>query len=69
MILTASPAGILTADRLDRKADLERDLAAVATALHYGAGPMVDAAMARARETFRPGETVREWWDRVTAPR
>ena len=56
----------LTAARLDRDADLDRDYAAVATALHYDVGVPADEAIARARETFRPGETVRDWWDRAT---
>jgi hypothetical protein len=59
------PCRILTAARLDREAELDRDLAAVASALHHDAGLLVDAAITRARETFRPGETVREWWDRA----
>jgi hypothetical protein len=64
---TAPPCRTLTAARLDRVADLDRDLAAVATALHNDAGLLVDAAITRARETFRPGETVRDWWDRAAA--
>ena len=56
-----SPRGrTLTSARLDRVADLDRDLAAVASALHHDAGLPVDAAITRARETFRPGETVRD---------
>jgi hypothetical protein len=55
----------LTSARLDRDADLDRDLAAVASALHHGAGLLVDAAITRARETFRAGETVRDWWERA----
>jgi hypothetical protein len=39
----------------------------VASALHYDAGLLVDQAVARARETFRPGETVRAWCDRAAA--
>ena len=35
MIPAASPSRILTAARLDRDANLDRDYAAVATALHY----------------------------------
>jgi hypothetical protein len=58
--------GALTAARLDRDADLDRDYAAVATALHRDAGMPADQAIARARETFRPGETVRDWWNRAT---
>jgi hypothetical protein len=56
----------LTAARLDREVDLDRDLAAVATALHYDAVLSADAAITRARETFRPGATVRAWWDRAS---
>jgi hypothetical protein len=63
----ASPTRILTRARLDREADVDRDLAAVAAALHHNAGLLVDVAITRARETFRPGETVREWWDRAKA--
>ena len=59
------PRRILTAGRLDREADRRRDLAAVADALHHDLGLLVDAAITRARETFRAGETVREWWDRA----
>jgi hypothetical protein len=55
----------LTAARLDRAADLDRDYAAVATALHYDVGVPAERAITRARETFRPGETVRAWWDRA----
>ena len=55
------------AARRDRDADLDRDLGAVATALHYDAGVPADQAITRARETFRPGETVRAWWERATA--
>ena len=58
---TAPPCRTLTSARLDRDADLDRDLAAVASALHHDAGLLVDAAITRARETFRPGETVRDW--------
>ena len=62
-----SPRGrTLTSARLDRDADLDRDLAAVASALHHGTGLLVDAAITRARETFRPGATVRAWWDRAS---
>lgn len=49
-----------------RRADLDRDYAAVGTALHQDAGVPADQAIARARETFRPGETVRGWWNRAT---
>jgi hypothetical protein len=56
----------LTAARLDREADLDRDLGAVATALHYDVGVPADQSIATARETFRPGETVRDWWNRAT---
>jgi len=56
----------LTAARLDRDADLDRDLGAVATALHHDAGVPADQAIAKAREAFRPGETVRGWWNRAT---
>jgi hypothetical protein len=38
----------------------------VATALHYDAGMPADQAITRAIESFRPGETVRDWWDRAT---
>jgi hypothetical protein len=62
---TAPPCRTLTSARLDRDADLDRDLAAVASALHHDAGLLVDAAITRARETFRPGETVRDWWLRA----
>jgi hypothetical protein len=62
---TAPPCRTLTSARLDRDADLDRDLAAVASALHHDAGLLVDAATTRARETFRPGETVRDWWLRA----
>jgi hypothetical protein len=56
----------LAAARLDRHADLDRDLGAVATALHHYAAVPADQAIATARETFRPGETVRDWWNRAT---
>jgi hypothetical protein len=56
----------LTAARLDRDADLERDYAAVATALHHDTVLPADQAITRACETFRPGETVRDWWNRAT---
>jgi hypothetical protein len=56
----------LTATRLDRDADLDRDYAAVATALHHDAGVPAHQAITKARETFRPGETVRDWWNRAT---
>jgi hypothetical protein len=65
MIRPAPPRRTLTAARLDRVADLDRDLAAVASALHHGAGLLVDAAITRARESFRAGETVRDWWERA----
>jgi hypothetical protein len=57
----------ITAARLDRVADLDRDLAAVAAALHRDAGVAAGIAAAVAREAFRPGETVRAWWNRATA--
>ena len=57
----------LTAARLDREADLDRDLAAVADVLHRDAGLLVDTAITRARETFRAGETVGQWWNRAWA--
>ena len=57
----------LTAARLDRDADLDRDYAAVATALHYDTGMPADQAITRAIKSFRPGETVRAWWDRAVA--
>jgi hypothetical protein len=57
----------LTAARLDRDADLDRDHAALATALHHDAGLPADQAIARARETFRQGETVRDWWTRAAS--
>ena len=63
----APPSDILTAARLDREADLDRDLAAVAITLHYDAGLLVDVALGRARDAFRPGATVRDWWDRARA--
>jgi len=59
---------MLTHARLDREADRRRDLAAVADALHHDLGLLVHAAITRARETFRAGETVRAWWDRARAP-
>jgi hypothetical protein len=59
------PHRILTSAHLDREANLDRDYAAVAAALHYDTGLPADAAIARALETFRPCETVREWWDRA----
>jgi hypothetical protein len=55
----------LTRARLDREADLDRDRAAVATALYDDAGLPADEAISQARETFRPGATVRAWWDRA----
>jgi hypothetical protein len=55
----------LTAVRLDRQADLDRDYAAVASALHYDADVPADQAITRTIESFRPGDTVREWWDRA----
>jgi hypothetical protein len=57
----APPCRTLTAARLDRIADLDRDHAAVATALYHDAGLPADQAITRARETFRPGATVRAW--------
>jgi hypothetical protein len=63
---TTPPCRTLTAARLDRDADLDRDHAAVATALHYDVSLPADAAITRARETFRPGATVRPWWDRAS---
>jgi hypothetical protein len=63
---SAPRGGALTSARLDRVADLDRDLAAVASALHHDAGMLVDAAITRARETFRVGETVRDWWERAS---
>jgi hypothetical protein len=56
----------LTAARFDRDADLDRDLGAVGTALHQDAGVPADQAIAKAREAFRPGERVRDWWSRAT---
>jgi hypothetical protein len=35
-------------------------------ALHYDVGVPADRALAKAREAFRPGETVQDWWDRAT---
>ena len=64
---TTPRSRILTAARLDRDADLNRDLGAVATTLHYVAGLPADQALTRARETFRAGETVRDWWGRAAA--
>jgi hypothetical protein len=61
-----APVPTLTAARLDRDADLDRDYAAVATALHYDVGVPADQAIATACKTFRPGETVRDRWDRAT---
>jgi hypothetical protein len=57
--------GTLTDARLDRVADISRDLGAVATALHHDTGASVEAALECARETFRVGETVRQWWGRA----
>jgi hypothetical protein len=57
----------LTDARLDRVADISRDLGAVATALHDTTGASVEAALECARETFRVGETVRQWWGRAVA--
>jgi hypothetical protein len=65
----ASPTRILTAAQLDREADLERDLAALAIALHHNARLLVYTAITTARETFRPGETVQDWWNRATTTR
>jgi hypothetical protein len=59
----APPCRTLAAARLDRIADLDRDHAAVATALYHDAGLPADQAITRARETFRPGATVRAWWE------
>jgi hypothetical protein len=61
------PRRILQSTRLDREANFARDHGAVAAALHYDMGLPADAALARAQETFRPGETVRKWWDRARA--
>ena len=63
----APPCRTLTAARLGHDADLDRDLGAVATALHHDAGVPADQAIARAAETFRSGEAVRAWWDRAAA--
>ena len=57
----------LTAAQLDRAADLDRDLAAVATALHRDARVAAGIAVAVAREAFRPGETMRAWWNRASS--
>ena len=65
MRTVAPPHRILTSARLDREASLDRDYAAVATALHYDAGVPADHAINRAIESFRPGETVRARWDRA----
>jgi hypothetical protein len=61
----APPSPTLTGARLDRDAD--RALGAVAPALHHDAGLPADEAIARARETFRAGETVRASWDGAAA--
>jgi len=66
MKCAAPPCCTLTAARLDRDANLDRDHAAVATALYHDAGLPADQAITTARETFRPGETVRDWWNRAT---
>jgi hypothetical protein len=60
------PCRTLTSARLDCDPDLDRDQVAVATALHYHAGLSADQAITGARETFRPGATVRAWWDRAS---
>lgn len=57
----------LTAARLDRIADLDRDYGAVATALHYDHDMPVATALARASETFKTGETVRAWIARAVS--
>lgn len=49
----APPCRTLTAAWLDRDADLDRDLGAVATALHHDAGLPADQAIARAGAAFR----------------
>jgi hypothetical protein len=64
-VKAAPPCRTLTRARLDRDADLDPDYAAVATALHYDVDMPADQAITRAIESFRPGETVREWWDRA----
>jgi hypothetical protein len=67
MIRAAPPSRTLTNARLDRVANLDRDYAAVAMALHYDASLPAKAAITRAIETFPDGETVRDWWDRAAA--
>jgi hypothetical protein len=57
----------LTVARSDRAAGLDRDLGAIDTVLHQDAGVPADAAITRARETFRPGESMRTWWKRAAA--
>jgi hypothetical protein len=52
---------------LDRVADLGCALGAVVTVLYHGAGLPGAQVIARTRETFRPGETVRNWWNRASA--
>jgi predicted transcriptional regulator len=52
---------ILTNARLDRIADMQRDLGAVATALHYDRGYTVEDAVRVATDAFEAGKTVREW--------
>ena len=56
----------LTAARLDQDAGLDRDYAAVVTAVHHDTGVPADQAIARTRETFRSGETLQDWWNRAT---
>lgn len=51
----------LTDARLDRIADLQRDLGALASALHYDHGYAPDDAIAVATDAFEAGKTVREW--------
>ena len=67
MIRAASPSRTLTSARLDQVANLDRDYATVAAALHYETGLPADAAIDRAVETFRAGETVRDWWKQAAA--
>lgn len=52
---------------LDRVADLGCALAAVVTVLFRDAGLPGAQAIASTRETFRPGETIRDWWKRISA--
>ena len=56
-----------TLHSLDRVADLGCALGAVVTVLYHGAGLPGAQVIARTRETFRPGETVRNWWNRASA--